>query len=181
MKVEQVRKSYFSSIFRVQYNIPVGLYKKWEDPSSWPAGVTASESKGNPKVPLNPLKERLYTKRIYIGNLSTSASLEKIQENLEDIYEEEMKPIRNQPAQIQKIEAFWNTAGINQENMKKAQDPSHQIVKSVCILLTSNPGKDLSDVSLKELEYPAEIRRTIHYWRDPVPRERPSPTNNLTW
>ena len=183
LKVEQVRKSYHSSTFRVQYNIPASLHGKWQDPKSWPSRISVSEWRGNPKTPIAPLKDRVYNKKIYIGNLPETSTQEIVQKNMESIYHNEMNGGPSHTATIQKIDVFWNEAGMKREKDKKSQDPSHQILKSACVVLTSYPGQPLTEISLKFdsfREHPA-IRRTIRHWRGPTPGQAHQPQTNLRW
>ena len=181
LRVEQVRKSYHSSTFRVQYNIADSLSEKWKDPSSWPSRILASEWRGNPRTPLKALKDRTYTKKIYVGSLPESASKELITKNMERIYQEELKDHETHKATVQKIEVFWNEDGLKREKEKKSKDPSYQIMKSVCVVLTSRLGQPLTDITLKLDSYCQEIRRTVRHWRGPTPGQTKQPSINLTW
>ena len=181
LKVEQVRKSYHSSTFRVQYNIAASLYEKWKDPKSWPARIIATEWKGNPKTPLKPLKERLYTKRIYLGGLPETATKQLILNNMKQIYKDEMETTGGRQASVEKIEVFMNEAGTKRERERKALNPSHRIQRSVCVVLTSHPGQPLDDTTLKLDSYHPDIRRTVRYWRGPIPGSRKDPSIDLVW
>lgn len=81
--VEAVRQSAHSTMFRVQYNTPASLESQWKNPAVWPSRIIASQWRGNPKLPLKSLAERLYTKRIYVGNLPSTATLTSVKENME--------------------------------------------------------------------------------------------------
>ena len=176
LKVEAVRTSYHSSTFRVQFNIPTALQMKWKDPASWPARITAFEWRGNPKATLKPLSERLYTKRIYIGNLPSTATEQIIKDNMNQIYENEIKDNR-----IQKIEVYWNSLGIERTTLKRSQDPSLEMKRSACVVLTSHPGQSLDHVTLKLDHYIPEIRRTVRRWNGQIPLPQKQPEINLNW
>ena len=176
LKVQAVRKSDYSSTFRVQYNAPASLYTKWKDPNVWPARMSVAEWRGNPKAPLKPLVDRQYTKRIYIGNLSESATTDELTANMQLIYKEEI-----QNNIIQKVETHINQAGIEKANKIKAQDPSHEVLKSACVVLTSFPGQPLTEVGLKLDHYEEKIRRTVRRWNGPIPRPKMKPPVKLNW
>ena len=176
LKVEAVRKSDFSATFRVQYNSPASLYTKWQDPTVWPARMSATEWRGNPKAQLKPLPERQYTKRIYIGNLSETATTEELTANMQYIYREE---IRNNI--IQSVETHLNYAGMERATKMKAQNPAYEMTKSACVILTSFPGQPLTEVGLKLDEYDEKIQRTVRRWNGPTPRQKSKPTNQLKW
>ena len=176
LKVEAVRKSDFSSTFRVQYNAPAIHHAKWREPSVWPARMSATEWRGNPKAQLKPLAERQYTKRIYIGNLSETATTEDLTANMQYIYREEI-----QNKLIHSVEAHMNYAGIERARKMKAQDPMHEVMKSACIVLTSYPGCPLTDVGLKLDDFEDKIRRTVRRWNGPIPRPKTNPATKLNW
>ena len=176
VKVEAVRKSYHSSTFRVQFNIPISCQTKWKEPSSWPARITAFEWRGNPKAVLKPLAERLYTKRIYVGNLPSTTTLQIVTNNHLQMYEEE---VNNNV--IQKIDTYWNNSGNQRATLKHSQNPAAEMKKSVCVVLTSYQGKSLDNVVLKPLRYIPEIRRTLRYWNGQIPLPQIQPEINLSW
>ena len=176
LKVEQVRKSFHSSTFRVQFNVAATLHEKWKDPNVWPARMSASQWRGNPKTPLETLEKRVYTKKMYVGNLPNAISLQRVKENMGRIYQEEI-----QQKKIQDIEVLLNENGLKRENTMKSKDPSHQISKSVCVILRSAPGVALTDISLKLDHYTQDIRRTVRHWRGPAPYPKSTPPINLTW
>ena len=72
LEVEAVSQSSHSTVFRVKFHVPLALQDNWKEPASWPSGASVSLWKGNPRSPLKQLKERIYRKCIYIGNLSPS-------------------------------------------------------------------------------------------------------------
>ena len=176
LKIEHVRESYHSSMFRVQFNVPTSLCNKWKDPTAWPARMTVSEWRGNPKQPLKAPKDRLYTKRIYLGNLSADLTQEQLTKNMKHIYKEDIEKKRTQ-----KIETHWNEKGISRALQKQIQDPSREAPKSACIVITSYPGQTLVDVSLKLEHYSPKIRRSVRHWNGPIPRPTEPAKSNLNW
>ena len=176
LKVEAVRKSHHSTTFRVQYNIPISLHTKWQKPDSWPTRCWVSEWRGNPKIPLKPLEERIHKMKIYIGSLPQNAKPEKITANMERFYRQEIEN-----GTIQKIESFINQPGLERARKRHCQDPSQVITSSACVVLSSSPGKDLSEVGLKLDQYSHEIRRTVRRWMGPIPLSRTDPVIPQVW
>ena len=177
--VEPVRQSSHSTMFRVQYKTPVSLELQWKNPAVWPSRITASQWRGNPKLPLKPLAERIHTKRIYIGNLSSTVTLTTVKENMMKIYQKEIED-----NVIQDIQVFWNQAAQDREEKMKSQNPSHVIMQSACIVLISQKGTSLAEVSLKNNSnehYQETIRRTVRTWNGAIPRPKTSPKVNLMW
>ena len=176
LKVELVRECYENSLFRVQFEVPASLHNKWRDPTVWPARMMVSEWKGNPKLELKPLTERIYVKRIYLGNISESKTKEEVIENMNHIYKEEI-----QQGIIQKIEAHWNEKGNKRTLQLQSQDPFREALKSACIVLTSHPGKSLTAVTLKQEHYSPRVRRTVRHWNGPTPQPTEPAKSNLSW
>ena len=176
LKVEAVRKSDYSTTFRVQFILPTSLYTKWKDPTVWPARMSASEWRGNPKAILKPLAEREYKMRIYIGNLSETTTPQKITENMKTVYNKEIEN-----GTIKSVETFINQAGLERAQKKHSQDPSQMITKSACVVLTLHQGKSPTDVGLNLNRYSHEIRKTVRKWNGPTPQPREQPPIHLDW
>ena len=176
LKVEAVRRSSHSTTFRVQYSIPVSLHLKWQQPSAWPTRCWAAEWRGNPKTPLPPLAEKVHKMRVYVGNLSATMTEEKITENMQRIYNEEMKN-----GVVQKIETVLNQTGLDMARKRHSQDPSQPITMSACVILSSTPGKDLAGIGLKLDHYSYNVRKTVRRWNGPTPRPKTEAVTALDW
>ena len=176
LKVEPVSQSTHSTMFRVQYSIPAQLSDCWKEPTTWPARMSATQWRGNPKTPLAPLLERQYTKKIYIGNLSENTTAEMITSNVQKIYQEEI-----QSKKIKSVNTIMNTEGLERAKRMRAQNPGHGIHNSACVILTSYPGVPLRDITLKLNHYPHDVRKTVRHWRGKEPQEKGEPPVTLTW
>lgn len=176
IQVDPARKSLHSATFRVQFDIPVSLVNKWREPTAWPTRCWVSEWRGNPKSALKPLNEHIQKARLYIGNLSESATEKQITDNMKSVYSEEI-----QKGSIHQIEAVFNHAGLTREMELRSQDPSHQVKKSACIILSSKPGENLPEIDLKLERYSYEIRRTVRKWNGPTPHSTKEPETKLVW
>ena len=121
-------------------------------------------TQGNPKSPLKSIETRAYRKKIYIGNVSPSITEEQIQQNLTNIYKEEIAA-----KVIEKVEVFLNQDAWKRQQTLLYDNPGHVIKKSVCVVLHSYPGKSLLDVSLKKTSYPVSMRPAIRPWNGAVP------------
>lgn len=171
LKVEAVSMTDYSSTFRVQMKLTPAMYNCLEDPSYWPARMIASRWKGNPRSVLQPLTSRVQTKRIYIGNLASSATTDQVSSNLRKIYESEM-----QSGILQSIET------VVAPQRKNSTEDAVQSRISMCAILTSYPGKSLSDVKLKIDHFPLWLQKTVRYWRGPTPRsEETLKMQQLNW
>ena len=175
LKIEAVRKSHHSTTFRVAYNIAVSLVDKWKDPSAWPTRCWAAVWRGNPRAPLTPLTEQVHKIRLYVGNLSPATTKEKITSNMKAIYKEEIDK-----GVIQKVETILNETGLDMARKRHSVDPTQAITMSACVILSSPPGKELTDVGLKLGHYPQEIRRTIRRWNGSLPNSK-EPLTTLDW
>lgn len=177
LKIEKVRETYHSSMFRVQFNIPISVQNKWREPASWPARMVVSEWRGDPKKALQPLVERVYQKRIYIGKLSEQLTTEQLTNNLKHIYQSEI-----QTETIHKVEVHWNEVGNKRSEQLQNQDPTIDAYKSACIVLISHPGKTLENVDLKLEHYSPRIRRTVRHWNGRTPSTvAPAMSPDLDW
>lgn len=176
--VEAVSKTEHSSTFRVQMNLPASLYNQLENPNMWPARMSAFRWRGNPRQKLRPLEERPYTKKIYVGNLHKDLNVEKVNENMKRIYQEEINS-----GLIDKIETIINHRALERANQIVSRDQSKELRQSVCVVLTSHPGKSLMNVSLKLDHFPHYVRRWVRPWRGPAPRQEQivEPVVNLEW
>lgn len=177
LKVEEVSQTAYSTMFRVQYTIPAQLSNCWTNPAIWPARMSASQWRGNPKSPLMPLPRRQYNKKIYIGNLPQNTTEEIIERNLKTIYKEEIEA-----QQIQSVEVYLNAEGLERAKRIKAQNPGHVIHQSACVVLTSHPGVQLRDITLKQDQYEDyNIRKTVRFWRGREPQKKVGAPLKLTW
>ena len=176
LKVEPVRKSHYSSTFRVQYKIPVSLISKWKESNIWPTRCWVAEWRGDPKKALSPLNERVHKMRIYVGNISHTATEEMIVANVKEIYKTEI-----QHGEVTRVEAIVNQTGLEMARKRHSQDPTHVITKSACVILSSPPGKDLSEIGMKLDHYPHNIRRTVRRWNGPLPHSNKEPMIHLEW
>ena len=163
--VDAVSRTNFYSLFRVRLQVAVARNEKWKDPKSWPSRVSVSLWKGDPQKPLRKLEERVYTKKIYIGNIASNVNDEMITENLKGMYEEEMKD-----GIITDVETIPNREGAT---------------RSVCVILTSAVGKTLMDIPLKIHLFPRHMRKWVRWWKGFVPypegHEKNSTLTSLTW
>ena len=163
--VEAVSQTRFYTSFRVKYEVAAVQSDKWKNPQSWPTRMTASLWKGNPHTPLKKLAERVYTKKIYVGNLSPDLTDGQITTNMKKIYEPEMKA-----GTIKEIETIPNRQGAT---------------RSVCVVLTSHIGKTLMEVDLKTDHYPRRMTKWVRWWKGYVPypenHQRNKPAVDLNW
>ena len=165
LEVEIVSQSQFSTMFRVKFNIAAAHSEQWRDPSFLPTRLSASVWRGNPRIPLKPLSQRIYRKKLYIGGLAAETTGNQITENMKQIYSNEIegKTINN-------IETLINQGSLN---------------KFACVILTSHPGKPLVDVTLKLNHYPYKMQRMVRWWRGLVPypdnHEMVRPQLDLRW
>lgn len=162
--VEPVSKSDYSTMFRVQFRTPVRLAEKWTAGATWPTRICVRPWRGDPKRKLKPVETREYQKKLYIGNLPSHMTLERMESHMHHVYEEEL-----QKKTISKIEVFENEEGMKQQKQLQRDDPTRDIRKSVCVVLYSSPGGFTSAVSMKHNEYPQHIQKWIRPWRGPVP------------
>ena len=81
---------------------------------------------------------------------------------------------------IQKVETILNETGLDMARKRHSVDPTQAITMSACVILSSPPGKELTDVGLKLGHYPQEIRRTIRRWNGSLPNSK-EPLTTLDW
>ena len=169
LQAELVTAAAHYTLFRVKFNIPTALKDTWKDASVWPSRMIASQWRGNPTSILKTPEQRIYRKSIYIGNLSPAISLEQINNNVKRIYVEEI-----QANVVHTVETLMNQ-----------EATANRMNKSVCIVLTSHPGKTLNNVTLREDDYPYSMRRNIRVWRGRPPwpdhHEQVKPILDLPW
>ena len=181
VKVEAFSKSHHSSMFRVQFVTPASLVNKWTEETTWPERISVKPWVGNPKQQLSPINDRVYRKRIYIGNLTPNMEMNQLEENLNRIYEEETE----ESGPIAKIEAHLNIAAWEKQKELQKADMNYVMRKSACVIITSKPGQPLSRIGFRTGDYPAHMRRSIRTWSGPIPNEenrhmRQNP-KGLTW
>ena len=164
MKIEAVSANMYETMFRVNYDIPVALQDHWKETKVWPARMSANLWKGNPKSVLQPLNQRTYKKKIYMAGLSEKATETSLRKNLRKIY---AKEIEDQT--VKEIEIYFNQAALARAEQRKSRDPSYEVTRSACIVLTSHPGASLAEVKLMEDSYPWKIKRTLRHWRGQIP------------
>lgn len=153
MIVDPVSATDYKTTFRVNLTMSTVHADKWKDVKSWPTSMSASLWRGNPTKDLKPLPNREYSKRIYIGGISETKTMDDISNNMKEVYKEEIE--KNIVKSIETL-----------SNMNAAP---HSAGKSVCVIVTSHPGQSLSDLGLKADHYPRSIRRTVRWWRGPPP------------
>ena len=167
--IELVSQTDSSTTFRAKFLISTALKEKWKEPSTWPSRIEVSLWRGNPKKELTPIDQRIYRKNIYVGNLSPSITKEQVVNNMKQIYSAEMED-----NVIANIEALINNQGT-----------AHTMNKSMCVMLTSHPGKTLSSVPLKLNCYHYSMRRSVRMWRGRPPwpddHEMVKPQLQLDW
>ncbi len=162
--VEPVSKSDYSTTFRVQFRTPALLVNKWTAASTWPTRICVRPWNGDPRRKLKPIETRELQKKIYIGNLHSTTTLEKISYNMKKIYKQELES-----GNISKIDVFENEQGMNRQKQLQRDDPRHVIQRSVCVVLTSSSGGFTDPVTLKIDSYPFDLRRFVRPWRGPIP------------
>ena len=101
---------------------------------------------------------------------------QKLTENIQEIYKQEMSD-----GAVQKIETFLNQAGLDMARKRHSQDPSQPITMSACVVLSSAPGMDLTEIGLKKLHYHPLIRKTIRRWNGPIPQPKMEIATALDW
>ena len=164
LTIEPVSRSSHTTMFRVKFTVAASLSDQWTKPTSWPERMSATQWRGNPNSTLKPLDQRQYTKKLYIGNLGDNTTVEMVTENMKTIYKNEIDS-----KIIQTITVHFNLDGIARGKQIQSQAANHMVNRSVCVILTSNPGKPLSDVTLKLTQYPPQVRKTVRYWRGRIP------------
>lgn len=179
LKVETYAKTCLSTTFRVQFRTPLTQVDQWLNEAIWPIRVSSRQWKGNPKAVLSPVADRKYKKNIYIGNLSSEAKTSIIIDNMKKIYNKEIQSGTIDPANIKAVMSMksWKRQAKLQE-----RDPSREAKVSVCVTLTSMPGKPLSDVGLNLSHYPRGMRSYVRPWRGQVPlADEEDEVEKLTW
>lgn len=163
---EIVSASTYRTVFRVKLTMPSSQSDKWTDPSMWPSRMTAQLWRGDPTKSLATLDRREFTKRIYLGNISSAVNDEEILNNMKKIYSTEVTA-----ETVKTIEVFPNKQS--------------ETTKSVCVELTSVPGKTLMNVPLKIDHYPRSMQRFVRWWRGRTPypdsHEKVKPKLTLNW
>ena len=164
VKIEAFSKTHHNTLFRVQLTTPAAILQKWTTPSTWPSRISVKQWIGNPKLKLTPIQSRTYKKKIYVGNLSPGTNMTQIQTNMKKVYHDEI-----QSGTIANIEAYLNEPAWARQQQLTAQNVNHVARKSCCVVMTSHPGKSLSEVDLKLETYDLGMRRSIRYWNGPIP------------
>ena len=182
VQIDAVSKTNRSTMFRVQFVSPAYLIKKWTEATIWPARIAVRPWVGNPKAPLKTLEERVYRKKIYVGNLRPNIEMKQVQTNMEKVYQMEMSE-----GPIAQVEAFLNENAWNSQKKQQLNNHAHVLRKSACVVLTSKPGRDLNDIDLKLDSFSVERRRAIRVWNGPIPwpqnheKMRAPSALQLTW
>jgi hypothetical protein len=180
VKIEAFSKTHHNTLFRVQLTTPAAILQKWTTPSTWPSRISVKQWIGNPKLKLTPIQSRTYKKKIYVGNLSPSTNMTQIQTNMKKVYHDEI-----QNGTIANIEAYLNEPAWARQQQLIEQNVNHVARKSCCVVMTSHPGKSLSEVDLKLETYDLGMRRSIRYWNGPIPwpkdHEARKSILNLQW
>ena len=180
LKIEPYSRTNYDTVFRVQFNMPTSLEANLTDSNVWPSRISVRAWKGNPKSTLMALTDRKQTKKLYIGGLSQSITKEKVTQNLNKIYAEE---ITN--GIIEKIETYVNLKAWNRQQSLKTENAAHIVRRSFCAVLTSNPGQPLADVDLKLHRYSYQMQRFVRPWTGPIPwpddHERSKSPLDLVW
>ena len=164
LQIDAVSKSQFSTMFRVQFRTPVLLAEKWTSASTWQPRISVRPWKGDPRKKLAQIETREYQKKIYVGNLTATISLDQVLSNMKKIYREELED-----GTISKIEVFENEEATKRQLQYQHRNSDHIIRKSVCVLLTSKPGGFSEKVGLKQERYPAHMQRAVRPWNGRVP------------
>ena len=120
--------------------------------------------RGNPTAELKPIEERVYRKKIYVGQLNVETSMEQVEANMRDIYQEEIAD-----GTVATVKAYLNQASWERQEKIQAGNIHHTFKKSACVVLTSHPGKPLEDVGLKIHLFKLGMRRAIRTWSGPIP------------
>ena len=172
LKIEPVSKTMHSTTFRVQMTLTSAMYTMLDNSNLWPERMTVSRWKGNPRSPLQPLETREQMKKIYIGNLSKDVTKEQITSNMKYIYEQEMRE-----GLVKKIETV-----INQKRQSNQANQNENTRMSVCVILTSHPGKSLESIKIKKNHFPDWIEKTVRFWRGSTPRSQENQKmQHLNW
>lgn len=164
LRIDPVSVFPHSTLFRVQFTSPAGHYDKWTEQATWPAWISVRLWRGNPRQELRPLDDRIYRKKIYVGNLKPDTKMETVEANLKEIYEEEIES-----GLIAEIKAYPHLTAWERQLELQHRNPNHKPRQSACVVLTSAPGKHLAEVGLNLHHYPYDQRPAIRYWTGPVP------------
>ena len=168
LKIEGYSQSHQNTMFRVQFTTPMSLVPKWKERLTWPERMSVRPWVGNSRLQLKPINQRVYRKKVFIGNLSADADMETIEENMKTwIYLDEMQA--NGP--IAQVKAYLNEASLKRQKERQRNDMNYEIRKSACVILTSHPGQPLSNVGLNTDRYPWEMRRSVRLWSGPAPHQ----------
>ena len=169
LTVELVTSGAQHTLFRVKFQLPLTMKDTWKANNAWPSRMLASLWRGNPSSVLNQPEQRKFRKAIYIGNLSPSTTLQKVTENVKQIYANEISANT-----IETVETLLNNKGTE-----------YTMNRSVCVILTSHLGKSLHDLPLKLDHYPHSLRRSVRVWRGRPPwpdnHQSVKPKIDLTW
>lgn len=81
------------------------------------------------------MDDRIYQKKIYIGNLSATITSEELADNLKKVYQKEL----SNDGPVAEIQGYHNTAAYDRQTKLQRSDMTREIRKSVCAVLTSHP------------------------------------------
>ena len=182
LKVEAFSRTSQNTVFRVQFTTPAAIASKWLEAPQWPSRISVKIWKGNPKTKLDPISTRLYRKKIYVGNLNAATEMSQVESNLKQIYKSEME----EDGPIATIVAYLNKDAWDKQCQRQANDLHQNIRKSACVVMTSKPGRSLSEVDLHIGDFEPRMRRWVRQWNGPIPlpednREGRKPYLNLKW
>ena len=138
--------------------------------------MAAEKWRGSPKSILTPPERRELNLRVYVGNISWDKTEDQITENIQEVYKNEIEN-----GIIKEVKSYINLAGLDRARELRAKDPSLEITKSACVVLTLNHGKNAEDIKLKPMHFPYHVSKTLRWWRGPTPRSREEPQIQLNW
>ena len=162
LKIDPYSRNDYSTLFRVQFDIPVPLVEKLSDPESWPTRMSIRPWRGNPKIQLRPLEERQEQRRIYVGNLGQAISMETVAENMKVIYRQEIDD-----GIIEDIEAHLNFKAWERQQKMKEDNIHHILRKSACVVVKAAPGQSIMNIDLR-----FDHGITVRPWNGPVPTDQ---------
>ena len=178
LRIDAYSRTDYSTMFRVQFDMPALLLDKLTDPTSWPTRISIRPWRGNPKTQLKSLAERQEQRKVYVGNLSPTITMDKIVSNMKVIYSEEMTA-----GSIVEITAHLNTIAWKKQNELKAENLQYVMRKSACVVIKSKPGNLLPNLNLK-FNHNAQV--VMRPWNGPLPPPAEDSMTkasslNLTW
>lgn len=181
-KIEAVSCSEQYTLFRAQFVTPALLVEKWTLPSTWPTRISVKPWRGNPNTKLEPINDRAYSKKIYVGNMSDTMEMDALEANLKKIYETEI----GDQGPISSIKAYLNHKAWEKQLEMQETYLNYRPRKSACVVITSKPGKPLTDIDYRLDMYPYHMHRSVRPWNGPIPMERGQSLNqdaplNLNW